>query len=213
MSGLVAWYDASQITGKADSDAVSSWADSSGNGHTASQATGSKQPLYKTNILNGFPVLRFDGIDDFMSVSSMGALTNHSVFVVAKDSAEDWGVLGGPTGNPQIRRGYFGNDKLSFKDSVSDNTAPSTTLHVAQGNWSLMEWVFVGTTCFYYQNGVAHGTGAYSGTMPAEAYGTLGGLFTGSGTLTGDFAEIFYGSDTSCRVTAERYVQRKYALF
>jgi len=41
-----------------DGDRVSLWSDSSGNGHDASQS-GTARPVFKTNILNGKPVVRF----------------------------------------------------------------------------------------------------------------------------------------------------------
>lgn len=56
---------ASAITGLNDGDPVSTWPDSSGNGHDVT-AAGTARPLYKTNILNGKPVVRFDGINDLL---------------------------------------------------------------------------------------------------------------------------------------------------
>ena len=68
--GLVAWYRAADLS-LADGAAVATWTDSSGNGRDATQATGTKQPLYKTNIINGKPVVRFDGVDDFLNVPAI----------------------------------------------------------------------------------------------------------------------------------------------
>lgn len=61
-----AWFRGDAITGLADTNPVSSWIDSSGNGNHAVQATGLDQPLYRTNIVNGLPVVRFDGVSDFL---------------------------------------------------------------------------------------------------------------------------------------------------
>jgi hypothetical protein len=66
ISGLQMWLDASQIVGLVDGDPVATWADASGNANDATQATGANQPLYKTNILNGLPVVRFDNTNDGM---------------------------------------------------------------------------------------------------------------------------------------------------
>lgn len=60
IGALVGRWSADTITGKNDGDAVSSWADSVG-GYTATQATGIRQPIYKTNIAGGKPALQFDG--------------------------------------------------------------------------------------------------------------------------------------------------------
>lgn len=71
ISGLELWLGARFVTGKNDGDAVSSWLDQSSNGRNAGQANGTKQPLYKTGIINGLPVLRFDGSDDFLNVPAI----------------------------------------------------------------------------------------------------------------------------------------------
>lgn len=56
-SGLVVELDSRSYSGS-DNDLVSSWTDQSGNGNNAS-SSGSNRPTYKTNIINGFPVMRF----------------------------------------------------------------------------------------------------------------------------------------------------------
>lgn len=68
VDGLYAWWRADDA-GSSDGDAVSSWSDRSGNGYTLSQGTGAKQPTYKTNILDGEPVVRFDG-GDYLQAST-----------------------------------------------------------------------------------------------------------------------------------------------
>lgn len=69
LPGLVAWYDASQLTGLSDNDPVTTWTDLSGNGRNLTQGTAANKPLYKTSIQNGLPMLRFDGTNDFMDAS------------------------------------------------------------------------------------------------------------------------------------------------
>lgn len=214
MSGLVAWYDAGQITGLSDGTAISQWNDLSGNAYHAVQATGTKQPLYKTGILNGRPVVRFDGTDDFFTASGLGALSDHSVFVVIKPAAGvDQTMLAGAPGNAQIRIGEVA-DKLQYYDGVANWR--SSTLGVAQGNWMLLEIVFSSTVGSFYQNSTAYGTADYDGGMPSPAYGTIGAAYTGnSNRVNGDIAEIFYGTDvtSATRLGAEQYVRGKYALY
>lgn len=70
-SNLRGEWDARQIVGLADGDAVATWPDVAPNNGGVSvpdmvQATGGNKPLYKTNIRNGLPVVRFD-TNDFMS--------------------------------------------------------------------------------------------------------------------------------------------------
>lgn len=50
---------------------VATWADQSGNGHNATQATGSKQPIRNATDADfaGLPSLHGDGVDDYMDVA------------------------------------------------------------------------------------------------------------------------------------------------
>lgn len=64
ISNLVLWLDASSPTtinagSPVDGDQVSSWTDKSTNAVSYTQATSGKQPLYKTNIVNGKSAMLF----------------------------------------------------------------------------------------------------------------------------------------------------------
>jgi hypothetical protein len=67
ISGLQMWLDADQIVGLVDNDPVATWADASGNANDATQGTAANRPIYKTNIVNGKPVVRFDNTNDGMT--------------------------------------------------------------------------------------------------------------------------------------------------
>lgn len=82
IANLDVWLRADTVVGN-DGDAIGTWTDESGAGHNATQATGTKQPLLKTNIINGKPVLRFDGSDDYLS-GTVTASTVKTLFIVAK---------------------------------------------------------------------------------------------------------------------------------
>ncbi len=59
MANLQLWLKADAITGLNDGDRVTTWIDSSGNSRDATQSVAADKPTYKTNILNGKPVVRF----------------------------------------------------------------------------------------------------------------------------------------------------------
>jgi hypothetical protein len=82
IAGLKLWLDASQITGLNDGDAVSTWSDLSGNGRNFTQATASYRPTYKTNIRGSLPVVRFDGVDDYLAGSWAGTTVKTVVVVL-----------------------------------------------------------------------------------------------------------------------------------
>ncbi len=57
----------------ADADAIYTWADQSGNGNDAIQATLANRPLLKLAIQNGKAVVRFDGADDGLQTAIFGS--------------------------------------------------------------------------------------------------------------------------------------------
>jgi hypothetical protein len=81
IAGLVLWLDADNIA-QADNTTVATWNDASGAGNNAAGASG--QTL-QTVELNGHSIVRFDGVDDFMSVAG---ITNNdatrTIFAVMK---------------------------------------------------------------------------------------------------------------------------------
>lgn len=123
--GCVAWYKANAITGLVDNDPVTTWADSSGNARSITEAT--NKPLYKTAIVNGKPVVRFDGVNDILSradalgFSGSPALT---IFVVHRwlsggtDGGIEFGDNAGGTrkvvriGIGQTSTGFYFNNGL-----------------------------------------------------------------------------------------------------
>lgn len=70
IAGLQIFYDARQLVGLNDGDAVATWSDLSGNSRDATQGTASKRPLYKTNVYGSDPALLFDGVDDVLGFTN-----------------------------------------------------------------------------------------------------------------------------------------------
>jgi hypothetical protein len=62
---------------------VSQWQDQSGMNAHVSQTDPNKQPTVHTNALNGQPVIRFDGIDDYLSVDIPDLNSGFSLFIVS----------------------------------------------------------------------------------------------------------------------------------
>ena len=84
IANLRLWYTAGSITPVADGTAVSSWADSSSVGNTATQATAGQKPLYYNYAANGLPALTFTATNasnmtftretDFQTIFFLGSL-------------------------------------------------------------------------------------------------------------------------------------------
>lgn len=66
------WFKAgTNFSTTTNNNPLYSWAGSSGNGHTASQATNNKRPLVKnnaTNNINNNPTIKFDGFNDILEI-------------------------------------------------------------------------------------------------------------------------------------------------
>jgi hypothetical protein len=84
LSGLVLWLDAGQIPAAASGSPVSIWPDMSGFGHHGFQTATGNRPTYQANALNGEPVVRFDGSDDYLSLAGtiVSGAEARTVFVV-----------------------------------------------------------------------------------------------------------------------------------
>ncbi|WP_196887890.1 T9SS type A sorting domain-containing protein [Aureivirga sp. CE67] len=95
-SDLTLWLDANRsvfndVNGNnssSNNNEVSLWRDVSGR-NIKSRADGYYRPKYKTNSLNGYPTLYFDGSNDFMTFAEI--LNPRSMFIVYKDqSTKSW---------------------------------------------------------------------------------------------------------------------------
>lgn len=90
-NNLAVWLDAEILgdsaIGLSNGDPVSTWFDSGLNGNDFTQ-TGSARPEFVTNVLNGLPVVRFNGTSQYMSTTDSADFTSSdgefSFFAVIK---------------------------------------------------------------------------------------------------------------------------------
>jgi hypothetical protein len=90
VTGMSVWYDASDATTftYSSSNIISQWSDKSGNSRNATQATTSQQPTRQTNVINGLPVVRFDGSNDYLEFTNiLSGDTTFTVFWVLRPVA------------------------------------------------------------------------------------------------------------------------------
>lgn len=73
VSGMSVWYDANDAGTftYSSSNIISQWGDKSGNSRNATQATVSEQPTRVTGVINGLPVVRFDGSNDYLNFTNI----------------------------------------------------------------------------------------------------------------------------------------------
>jgi hypothetical protein len=75
------WLDAADASTITESGGlVSQWNDKSGNARHASQATSGNRPATGTATLNGLNVIRYDAVNDFLSLANTSGLTTATAF-------------------------------------------------------------------------------------------------------------------------------------
>ncbi|HEB26682.1 hypothetical protein LCGC14_1923580 [marine sediment metagenome] len=100
------FQDAAKTTAAGNGDVVGAWADKSGQGNDATQATTSKKPTRQDGIIGGLPVVRGDAGDDYLATNT-GALTAETIFIVAKHAVNNaLGIMVDSTGAGDTRIVY-----------------------------------------------------------------------------------------------------------
>lgn len=196
VAGLTLWLKADAITGKVDNDIITNWDDSSAANNDAVQGTGSREPIYKTNIVNGKPVLRFDGTNDFLSTPS---LTSRTGFVVCNHADGATFSTYRRVIHPETGFQWYGDSGTgNYANSGMTTFRVNGVATVSAGTLSafrVVMWEASSPTTD------VHGIGAI-----ASIVGQL---------LLGDIAEVIFYSGTITsgeRDSVEAYLTAKYAL-
>lgn len=120
------------------SNAVSQWADQTGNGNHASQGTGSQQPIWTPNSVNGLPTLNFDGSNDVLTTAgfALGAYTVMMVTTGQASAASGWFWTRSTAG--AVADTLYGtiNSTIYSVRGASTSTYNLTTPPTDWGKWS-----------------------------------------------------------------------------
>jgi hypothetical protein len=231
IADLLLWLDADDIA-QSDNTAVSAWADASGGSWSAAQASGTLQPTYQTNEINGHAVVRFDGSNDYLKITSFATgggntLTAYAVFKASTPGSEKvvlqhfdpwnsntggWMLTIKSSGKSGF--GHKGNVGLSNADTTAD-TADGTT-HIVR---VLYDMTLSTNEVTAFVDGVSS-TGTYANNNNnATAFGTsnfgIGGTPGGGSPAAIDIAEIAIWSralTTQENLDMVDYLQTKYGL-
>ena len=227
------WLDANNaasLGNPVNDDPISQWNDISGSGDNATQTTPTRQPLYKTNAINGLPALRFDGINDFMLANGIASVADdsHTIFIVMKMGAVGsdgeaiiaWNSAGGDNtevlyiyGTSQAAPGQIVRFVGGSFDLILDQDIRNST--------SLLTFVvdFGATTndITSYLNGIENLT-VNSANPNAGTTFSIGQEYDGtspSNFLTGDIGEIIIFDrvlQESQRKAIEAYLSNKWSI-
>src|SRR4051812_8766425 len=141
-SGLQWWFDARDITGVTTGSTISSWNDSSGNGHTASVSTGTA--TYQTNQYNSGAALALSScrLDISGSITETGVHTLFAVYKLSVTTSGDQTIAGqngtngiaysaAHTQGGAVRLQYIFNDFIGIVGAGT--AAPDTSWHQSIG--------------------------------------------------------------------------------
>lgn len=206
-STLKIWFDTASLAGLANADPISSWSDSSGNSHTATQS-GSTRPTYNTSAINSKPSGAFSGTQ-YLNVASPVALTgDFTVFAVVNrlTSTQMW-ITGSASGYLGI---YSGDNKLYF---ANDSGSASSVAYTVNGDAILQIKRSSNVVSVRNAKGGAWTTvGTKSGTLTTTYYGHTGFGGFSSACKHGDLlicdTVLGSGDDDS----AWDYLKTKYGL-
>lgn len=199
---LMYWFKADNGV-KSSSSNISAWSNMSLQPGEALQANSGNQPTLVSNAINGLPVVRFNGSNQYLNVTGdIGSTTQgFSIFVVSKSSAVKSGGRYWEFANAQLTDNVYlgqnapGQMLFGVGEGTAQTlvTAPNT---VATGQYQILGAVQDGTgASSLYLNGISQGSG---GTIFRAVEGTRIGQFfgrdfsgTANGYLNGDIAEFF----------------------
>lgn len=215
LSNLKLWLRADcGAAGSGTNRYLSRWLDQSGNGNHAAQNTLAYSPLWIANVTNGMPAVRFDGVNDELSIPNMlSGAANAEVFIVLKPAS----------GNPGSYQGLwrFGSSGYTYypepSGQINDSFASSSMHMVGKPVQALNQ---------FHVYDVSSGNGLWQARINGvlqtsdanNTFSTSSTLYMGSAGsyyFTGDIAEVLIFNRTlgnEEREAVGRYLNSRYAL-
>jgi len=227
ISGLIAHYEANSLASK-NGELVASWSDSNHNALLATQPEVDRQPTIRKQALNGFSVLKFDGVNDFLFAdqigASIGAGSGLSVVFVARTFSPEkqylWGAYSWNNENDLVRAGF----SPGLKFSVSRTDPEGVELYLSVGadtsKFSIYSTLFEDRKVQTYINGkIAIDLATQTPVnLSASTNFVIGQDWEGANTsdfFSGELAEIIVYDrflSTEQREGLEDYLKSKYAI-
>jgi hypothetical protein len=134
MPGLVLWLDPA-TAGSSDGDLVGSWSNSVPTGDALTQSYSGYQPVYHTNVLNGYPAVRFDGSSQYLGGTITGLPTGSAArtwisALAAANVAQTSEIMGyGSQNSSNNRMGiWLSGDGTAQVEICGDGMSTTTSL-------------------------------------------------------------------------------------
>lgn len=209
----------------ANGDPVGSWSDLSGNGKHFSQATSTKRPTLQKNVLGGYPVLRFDGLDDYLQRTSpiIAGTADFTLFVVGRYTAAVSGTFfaerstAGGALHCDIDYSSVSGLRLLHRNDAGQLTT-LTNPAPAAGTWMILQGRSLALQHRFRRDGGTSTSATASSGVTTPLSSTIGAISIATGIttlLTGEIAEIILYNvnlNNTKLDTVGAYLQAKYNL-
>ena len=198
--------------------AVARWQDKSGNARHATQATAGARPLRKDAMLNGKPVLRFDGVNDGMA-HTLGIVGDNTVFMVARSyqATSDSRVIFSATAPNTALNGTIREDSPSGQWGSFRVEGPRTGGQSLRGAYKIISSQSVGVNGSLTTNGSVTNFTSSGFYTDANARMAIGfNTFNSTEQCNCDIAEILVfptALSTTDRAAVESYLNAKWAVY
>lgn len=117
-----------ELLNLANNAPVMQWTDFSGRKNHAIQTTAARQPLFRTNQINGLPAIQFDGTDDYFDM--LTAVDAKTVFAVVRSTK----LAAGGT--------LFSNGVITANNLVYFNGGDSRSASTSNSSWFYAQSTF-----------------------------------------------------------------------
>lgn len=205
------WVKGNSITGVSDGGALSSFTDLAG--LTISQATSSRQPHWRANVLNGKGALRFDGFADMLSATLGASITAPFTYVVLARVSQNHNysqMLGDRAANNFGLYGYGGASQIRLYNGVELNVVTTN-----YGEYRLFVIKWNGASTSVKVNGGSAITGnAGTGATTLQNIGIGGWATDNTLSFGGDICEMLIVDpelDASETALMESYLASEWA--
>jgi hypothetical protein len=153
ISSLQFWLDAASITGLSCNAAVTTWTDKSSNTYVG---TSVGNPTYITNSMNGNPIVRFNGVNQYVNYGDILDINLNSIsmFAVAKYRTTANGALVGKSAfNALSGRYSFVRDSGTMLGVLAASNNPALTYADTSTTVQLTEMIWDRSSNTFYRNG------------------------------------------------------------
>jgi PKD repeat protein len=213
IANLKLWLRADSAVTYDGSNKVSQWNDCSGQGNNASQVASASQPQYISNVLNGYPVIHFDGVDDFMKTAAFTLNQPENIFIVYKPvtwNGANKAIFDGYNTESMALENYPTSPSISLYNGAS---YVASNNNATVGSFHVVECLYSGSNSYIKVDNTTPTT-ANGGTTSGGGFelGGLAGYTTYCSNV--DIAEVLiYDRNLTIneRLQVETYLANKYA--